>query len=150
MLAYPLRLEISGPIALWARPDTMPNPVSYVAPTPQHPLRLDRGEGRVRCRVRTYVAPTFSSAKGIFEAILRWKSEGSAGDSPAPVGDPPNGIAKSPNSIRRVPGRNRRVACATHAFNYGGPQCGPGLPQCGLPQCGIARILLARVTFSCL
>jgi CRISPR-associated protein Cas5d len=46
---YPLQLEISGPIALWARPDTMPNPVSYVA-------------------------PTFSAAKGIFEAILRWKS----------------------------------------------------------------------------
>jgi CRISPR-associated Cas5-like protein len=46
---YPLQLEISGPTALWARPDTMPNPVSYVA-------------------------PTFSAAKGIFEAILRWKS----------------------------------------------------------------------------
>jgi CRISPR-associated protein Cas5d len=45
----PLQLELSGPIALWARPDTMPNPVSYVA-------------------------PTFSAAKGMFEAILRWKS----------------------------------------------------------------------------
>jgi CRISPR-associated protein Cas5d len=49
MKLYPLQLEISGPIALWARPDTMPNPVSYVA-------------------------PTFSAVKGIFEAILRWKS----------------------------------------------------------------------------
>ena len=49
MKPYPLQLEISGPTALWARPDTMPNPVSYVA-------------------------PTFSAAKGIFEAILRWKS----------------------------------------------------------------------------
>jgi CRISPR-associated protein Cas5d len=49
MKPYPIELEISGPIALWARPDTMPNPVSYVA-------------------------PTFSAAKGIFEAILRWKS----------------------------------------------------------------------------
>jgi CRISPR-associated protein Cas5d len=49
MKPYPIQLEISGPIALWARPDTMPNPVSYVA-------------------------PTFSAAKGIFEAILRWKS----------------------------------------------------------------------------
>jgi len=49
MKPYTLRLEISGPIALWARPDTMPNPVSYVA-------------------------PTFSAVKGIFEAILRWKS----------------------------------------------------------------------------
>jgi len=49
MKPYPLQLEISGPVALWARPDTMPNPVSYVA-------------------------PTFSAVKGIFEAILRWKS----------------------------------------------------------------------------
>ena len=49
MKPAPLQLEISGPIALWARPDTLPNPVSYVA-------------------------PTFSAAKGIFEAILRWKS----------------------------------------------------------------------------
>jgi CRISPR-associated protein Cas5d len=49
MKPYSLQLEISGPIALWARPDTMPNPVSYVV-------------------------PTFSAAKGIFEAILRWKS----------------------------------------------------------------------------
>jgi len=64
MKPYPLQLEISGPIAtclrrvrpgrqVWARPDTMPNPVSYVAPTSQHPLRLDRGEGRVRCRIQT-------------------------------------------------------------------------------------------------
>jgi CRISPR-associated protein Cas5d len=42
MKPYPLQLEISGPIALWARPDTLPNPVSYVA-------------------------PTFSAVKGIFE-----------------------------------------------------------------------------------
>lgn len=49
MKPYTLQLEISGPIALWARPDTMPNPVSYVA-------------------------PTFSAAKGIFESVLRWKS----------------------------------------------------------------------------
>src|SRR5437879_3717417 len=44
MNSYPVELEISGPIALWARPDTLPNPVSYVAPTPHHPLRPDRGE----------------------------------------------------------------------------------------------------------
>lgn len=48
MKPYEVKLEISGPVALWARPDTLPNPVSYVA-------------------------PTFSAAKGIFEAILRWK-----------------------------------------------------------------------------
>jgi CRISPR-associated protein Cas5d len=49
MKPYLLQLEISGPTALWARPDTLPNPVSYVA-------------------------PTFSAAQGSFEAILRWKS----------------------------------------------------------------------------
>jgi hypothetical protein len=48
MKDYSIQLEISGLIALWSRPDTMPNPVSYVA-------------------------PTFNAAKGIFEAILRWK-----------------------------------------------------------------------------
>lgn len=46
MKPYPLRLEISGPIALWARPDTLPNPVSYVA-------------------------PTFSAVKGIFKLAAR-------------------------------------------------------------------------------
>lgn len=46
---YPLSLEISGPVALWARPDTMPNPVSYVA-------------------------PTYSAVKGILEAVLRWEN----------------------------------------------------------------------------
>lgn len=49
MKPYSLQLEIAGPTAMLTRPDTMPNPVSYVA-------------------------PTFSAAKGIFEAILRWKS----------------------------------------------------------------------------
>ena len=49
MKSYPVQLEISGATALWARPDTLPNPVSYVA-------------------------PTFSAAKGIFESVLRWKS----------------------------------------------------------------------------
>lgn len=47
--AHPLHLETSGLIALWARPDTLPNPVSCVA-------------------------PTFSAAKGVFAASLRWKS----------------------------------------------------------------------------
>ena len=49
MKPYPVQLEISGPTALWTRPDTGSSPVSYVA-------------------------PTFSAAKGIFEAVLRWKS----------------------------------------------------------------------------
>ncbi len=47
--SYALELEISGPVALWARPDTMPNPVSYVA-------------------------PTYSAVKGILEAVLRWEN----------------------------------------------------------------------------
>ena len=49
MKTYNVQLEISGATALWTRPDSMPNPVSYVA-------------------------PTFSAVKGIFEAVLRWQS----------------------------------------------------------------------------
>jgi CRISPR-associated protein Cas5d len=49
MKPYAVQLEISGPTALWTRPDTGSSPVSYVA-------------------------PTFSAVKGIFESILRWKS----------------------------------------------------------------------------
>jgi CRISPR-associated protein Cas5d len=49
MKPYPLQLEIAGPTAMWTRPDTGSSPVSYVA-------------------------PTFSAVKGIFESVLRWKS----------------------------------------------------------------------------
>ena len=49
MKSYTIQLEISGPTAMWTRPDTGSSPVSYVA-------------------------PTASAAKGIFEAVLRWKS----------------------------------------------------------------------------
>jgi CRISPR-associated protein Cas5d len=42
---YSITLEISGPTAMWTRPDTGDAPVSYPA-------------------------PTFSAAKGIFESIL--------------------------------------------------------------------------------
>lgn len=49
MTTYPIQLEISGPTALWTRPDTGSSSVSYVA-------------------------PTFSAAKGIFESVLRWKT----------------------------------------------------------------------------
>ena len=49
MKPYPIQLEISGPTAMWTRPDTGSSPVSYVA-------------------------PTFSAVKGIFESVLRWKS----------------------------------------------------------------------------
>ena len=49
MNPYPIQLEISGPTALWTRPDTGSSPVSYIA-------------------------PTFSAVKGIFESVLRWKS----------------------------------------------------------------------------
>ena len=49
MKSWPIQLEISGPSAMWPRPDTGSSPVSYVA-------------------------PTYSAVKGIFEAVLRWKS----------------------------------------------------------------------------
>ncbi len=46
MKPYPIQMEISGPTAMWTRPDTGSSPVSYVA-------------------------PTFSAVKGIFESVLR-------------------------------------------------------------------------------
>ena len=49
MKPYSIQLEIAGPTAMWTRPDTGSSPVSYVA-------------------------PTFSAVKGIFESVLRWKS----------------------------------------------------------------------------
>ena len=75
MKRYTVQLEISGPIALWARPDTLPNPVSYVA-------------------------PTFSGVKGIFESILRWQSINIR---------PTRCEICAPIQIHR------------YAFNYGGP-----------------------------
>ncbi|MDR1498633.1 MAG: CRISPR-associated protein Cas5 [Puniceicoccales bacterium] len=48
-MPYPIQLEISGPTAMWTRPDTGAAPVSAVVPSP-------------------------SAAKGIFESVLRWKS----------------------------------------------------------------------------
>ena len=33
MKSYPIQLEISGPTAMWTRPDTGSSPGSYVAPT---------------------------------------------------------------------------------------------------------------------
>lgn len=46
MESYPISLEISGPTAMWTRPDTGDSPVSYPV-------------------------PTWSAAKGIFESIVR-------------------------------------------------------------------------------
>jgi CRISPR-associated protein Cas5d len=47
--SYPIQLEISGPTAMWTRPDTGDAPVSYLA-------------------------PTYSAAKGVFESICWLKS----------------------------------------------------------------------------
>ena len=49
MESYPISLEISGPTAMWTRPDTGDSPVSYPV-------------------------PTWSAAKGIFESIARIES----------------------------------------------------------------------------
>jgi len=46
MEIYPIQMEVSGPTAMWTRPDTGDSPVSY-------PL------------------PTFSAAKGLFESVVR-------------------------------------------------------------------------------
>lgn len=47
MKPYSIALEISGPTAMWTRPDTGDAPVSYPV-------------------------PTWSAAKGIFESIVRF------------------------------------------------------------------------------
>jgi CRISPR-associated protein Cas5d len=75
MSGYSIQIEISGPTALWARPDTMPNPVSYVA-------------------------PTHSAVKGIFEAVLRWEN-----------------VVVWPTACEIC----RPVQFHRYAFNYGGP-----------------------------
>ena len=76
MKPYPIQLEISGPTALWTRPDTGSSPVSYVA-------------------------PTFSAVKGIFESVLRWKSVmGGTGNLPVPFGDSPKGVPSPPRTGR--------------------------------------------------
>lgn len=49
MTDYLVQLEISGPVALWSRADTIPNPVSYVAPT----LSAGQSVGRRRLRINT-------------------------------------------------------------------------------------------------
>lgn len=49
MKTYSISLEISGPSAMWTRPDTGDAPVSYLA-------------------------PTYSAAKGIFESVCWLKS----------------------------------------------------------------------------
>ena len=51
MKTYEVSLEISGPTAMWTRPDTGDAPVSYPA-------------------------PSFAAVKGIFESIVSLKSAG--------------------------------------------------------------------------
>ena len=46
MKTYSIQMEVSGPTAMWTRPDTGDSPVSYPV-------------------------PTYSAAKGLFEAIVR-------------------------------------------------------------------------------
>src|SRR6185369_4895666 len=46
MKTYAIQMEVSGPTAMWTRPDTGDSPVSY-------PM------------------PTYSAAKGLFEAVVR-------------------------------------------------------------------------------
>jgi CRISPR-associated protein Cas5d len=96
MKPYPIQLEISGPIALWARPDTMPNPVSYVA-------------------------PTFSAVKGIFESILRWKS-----------------VNVRPTKVEIC----APVQFHRYAFNYGGPLRKSGQMKDGTSLQIFAQVLI--------
>lgn len=92
MKPYTLQLEISGPTALWTRPDTSSSPVSYVA-------------------------PTCSAEKGIFE--------GSAGVSPASVGVSPSSFSIGWKSVRVRPAKLeicRPIQVHRYITNYGGPR----------------------------
>jgi hypothetical protein len=46
------------------------HPNTGSSPALRFPLRLDRGEGRVRCRF----LPILSVVRGILESVLRWGS----------------------------------------------------------------------------
>src|SRR2546423_14705555 len=90
MKTYPICLEISGPTAIWARPDTGDSPVSYPA-------------------------PTFSAARGIFESIVWLQSAEVAptkGETCAPLayhnystnyGGPPRKDGRGPNHTKYPP-----------------------------------------------
>jgi CRISPR-associated Cas5-like protein len=106
MKPYPIELEISGPTAMWTRPDTGSSPVSYVA-------------------------PTFSAAKGLFESVLRWKSvKGGASDLPVADGDPPNGMP----SPHRLGGRwQSRMRCFKRVGRGQGEVSNPVFSNAGPP-----------------
>jgi len=91
----PLQLEISGPTALWARPDTMPNPVSCVA-------------------------PTFSAVKGIFEGSAG-ASPALVGASPTGIFSCWKSVNARPTRCgRRSLHPMAPVRFHRYAFNYGG------------------------------
>ena len=84
MKAYDVTLEVAGPIALFSRPDTGGAPVSYPV-------------------------PTWSAAKGLFEAIVSYNQAG-AWIAPTQVE-----ICRPANA----PGGTVRLE--TYVSNYGGP-----------------------------
>ena len=105
MKSHPIQLEIPGPTLMWTR---LGNGALRVL---KNPLRLDRGEGRVRCRIQ----PPISAAKGVFESVLRCESvkgipsprqSESRPPSPRPTGRIPSPLwgegGRRPDEVRRT------------------------------------------------
>src|SRR5262245_7264579 len=92
---HEVRLEVAGPLAMFARPDTGSTPTSYAV-------------------------PTWSAAKGLFEAIA-FLAEGSAWICPTMA-----------EVCRRVGEPGGQVRFQRYTNNYGGPLRKAGLFRRGL------------------
>lgn len=105
---YPVQLEVAGPLAMFARPDTGGTPTSY-------PI------------------PTWSAAKGLFEAIA-FLSDGAAWISPTKV-----------EVCRRIGEVGGRIRFQRYTTNYGGPLRKKSLFTTGTVSGGSSMQIFATV-----
>lgn len=107
-MRYPVELEVAGPIAMFARPDSGGTPTSYPA-------------------------PTWSAAKGLYEAIARF-GDGAAWICPIKV-----------EVCRRVGDPGGSVRFCPYTTNYGGPLRKTSLMSKGTTSGGSSFQLRATV-----
>lgn len=105
---YRVEMEVAGPLAMFARPDTGGTPTSYPV-------------------------PTWSAAKGLFEAIAFF-SDGAAWICPTRV-----------EVCRRIGGSRGRVRFQRYTTNYGGPLRKAKLFSSGVAPGGSSMQLFATV-----
>jgi CRISPR-associated protein Cas5d len=105
---YRVEMEVAGPLAMFARPDTGGTPTSYPV-------------------------PTWSAAKGLFEAIA-FLSDGAAWICPTRV-----------QVCRRIGGPQGRVQFQRYTTNYGGPLRKAKLFSSGVAPGGSSMQLFATV-----